>query len=518
MDTQNTFNLDNIKTLSQNDAIEYIKKFFIPLTNGDHAMLKQNGKYEIVKDEVIKKTFFKRMSSELNDFYFKQYTSLKTPTYEFGKEKIIGDYLNLCPNLKAQYKHKFEDYDEDTKNKVQIMLNFIKEVLANNNENSYDYLIKWIANMLKGNKNDSCLYLKGQQGIGKSTLFEFLKKYVLGEDLLLETGSNPLKKQFNGILGGKLLVVFEELENFNVSEWACVSSVLKRFITSDTYTLEEKNINSYQTKNINNYVLNSNNDAIKDDDGRRYFILDVSHKYKENHNYFGSIRKNCFNDIVGEAFYSYMINIDVQNFIPQKFPNTEAKLNSFIKRLDKVYEFIKNEFILKNESIKHTAKELYDLYQHFCTQNLCKKVDRNKFWETLKCVGIEYKKSNGNNWCKISIEDLKEIANKNHWIHELDEFEQTEIINNDDAIINENNELKSIIETQKNEIEELKKQLEELRNAKEQNNNTVNNVASNNKPKKIATKKPIKKLVKETKELNNENDNITPDVDLFADF
>ena len=68
---------------------------------------------------------------------------------------------------------------------------------------------------------------------------EFLKKFVIGLDLLLETGSEPLKSHFNGILAGKLLVVFEELENFSVNEWTAISSRLKRYITSSTYTIEE---------------------------------------------------------------------------------------------------------------------------------------------------------------------------------------------------------------------------------------------------------------------------------------
>ena len=33
--------------------------------------------------------------------------------------------------------------------------------------------------MVRGNKNDSVLYLKGPQGIGKSTLSEFFQNYVI---------------------------------------------------------------------------------------------------------------------------------------------------------------------------------------------------------------------------------------------------------------------------------------------------------------------------------------------------
>ena len=135
--------------------------------------------------------------------------------------------------------------------------------------------------MVKGFKNRAILYLRGGQGIGKSTLFEFIEKFVVGYDLALKSGSEPLISRFNAILGGKLFVYFEELETFNVGQWMAVSSRLKRDSTSDTIVLEDKHTKAYTTNNMNNYAILSNNDAIKDDDGRRYFILDIAtHRQK----------------------------------------------------------------------------------------------------------------------------------------------------------------------------------------------------------------------------------------------
>lgn len=203
---------------------------------------------------------------------------------------FIGkNYINLCPTLKAKNEKKYADYDNETKAKVEIFLSFIKEVLANNSEEMFCYLMKWFSNMIKGGKNDSCLYLKGEQGIGKSTMSEFLKDFVIGHDLTLETGSQPLKNKFNSILTGKLLIILEELEKLSINEWSAVSSVLKRLITSKTFQVESKGCNPFQTDNMNNYIINSNNDCIRDDDGRRYVILDISHKYKSNTQYFSQI-------------------------------------------------------------------------------------------------------------------------------------------------------------------------------------------------------------------------------------
>lgn len=458
------------------------------------------------------------MSKELNAYYFKDYTSLKTITYQLNKDLFIGNELNLCPKMKAIKTKAYCEYDDKTKEGVQAMLNFIKEVLASDNQASYDYLITWIANMLKGNRNDSCLYLKGQQGIGKSTLFEFLKNHVIGLDLLIETGSEPLKSQFNGIIGGKLLIVFEELENFSSNEWTAVSAVLKRWITSNTYTLQDKHIKSYQTHNINNYILNSNNDAIKDDDGRRYFILDVSHKYMRNLDYFGKLRKKSFHDLVGETFYAYMLEVNTNGFIPQNYPDTQSKLNSFVKRLDKVYEFIKEQFVLTNNPLKHTTKELYEMYSQYCNVNNYKKLDKTSFAEKLKQVNIIYKKS-GNTYYKYSADALKEIATKLKWLHELDDV----VDSNNDVDNLENSDiqnLKDIIEQQRNEIhawEGLKSDSDAIyENIIEEKSNEIKKLKDMIEKLKLQKEDELPNIEYEIVEEEKEED--IPEVDLFASF
>jgi hypothetical protein len=135
------FSLDKIKNLSQNEAKSYLIKYFIPLTDGNHAFY-HNGKFEILDTKVVKSTYFNRMSKELNEYYFKLYTSLKTITYQLNEDVFLGDKLNLCPKMKAQKNKSYSEYDVETKLGVEAMLNFIKEVLASDNQASYDYLIK----------------------------------------------------------------------------------------------------------------------------------------------------------------------------------------------------------------------------------------------------------------------------------------------------------------------------------------------------------------------------------------
>lgn len=160
------FSLDKLDTLSKNEMRNYIDKYFIPLTNGDHAMLIDNNKYAIFDDDIIKKTQFNRMDPKLRDYYFKEKRDLKSLVYELNKPQLYGDYLNLCPKLINVYK-ECKLFEEEIKNNLELLFSYIKEVLCNNREDCFEYLMKWLSNMIKGVKNDSVLYLKEPQGIGK---------------------------------------------------------------------------------------------------------------------------------------------------------------------------------------------------------------------------------------------------------------------------------------------------------------------------------------------------------------
>jgi hypothetical protein len=239
------------------------------------------------------------------------------------------------------------------------MRDYILEVLCSDDVQQYEYVMKWFANMAKGKKNDSILYLKGPQGCGKSTISQFLMKHVIGSQLSRETGAEPLISRFNIELGGKLLVVFEELEHLSTNEWNSMSTKLKRYATSDTIMLESKGETRYEATNINNYLIISNF-PLQDASGRRAFLLDISTKRKNDLKYFGGLRNDCFNDEVGDAFFSYLHEIDTKGFYAQQFPQTQAKLDAYAKRLSLTEQFLKFEYILMNKSLDNSVANIYD--------------------------------------------------------------------------------------------------------------------------------------------------------------
>ena len=420
------FSLEHLETLHNDSAKTYITKYFIPLTNGTHAVLQHNNTYELMEHAVVKKTYFDRMDPRLSKFYFKEYLIIRNVVYELGKRALYDNKLNLCQQFKHEPK-PYETFDTKTKEGVDTMLNYMKEVLCSDSVPQYEYLVKWFANMAKGKKNDSILYLKGGQGIGKSTVTQFMMNHVIGRPLSLETGAESLISKFNIELGGKLLVVFEELEHLSTNEWNSMSTKLKRYSTSDTIMLESKGEKRFESSNINNYMILSNHDCIKDDDGRRVYILDVSPKYKGNLVYFGKIRDQCFNDKVGEAFFSYLHEVDTTNFYAQRFPMTQSKLDAFAKRLHPIEQYLKDEYVLTKKSLDNSVQNIFDEYKLYCEdngiRNTSNKIDFNKKMVEL---GFNHYKSSfkgkSSNKYKIDIKDLDNVAKIGHWVHTLDEY------------------------------------------------------------------------------------------------
>jgi hypothetical protein len=302
------------------------------------------------------------------------------------------------------------------------MLNHVKEVVVDSNEINYNFVLDWYAYMCRGGKNKTILYFKAAQGVGKSTLTDFIRIHVIGEQLSLQSGSQALRSNFNAILAGKLFVTFEELENFSINDWANISSTLKRWSTSDVAIYEKKGIDSFSAENINNYNCISNHDSIKDDQGRRYFKSDVSSRRVDDVQYFDNIYDNCFNDEVGEAFYNYLMERDLTKYDNTRVPITQAKLDSFANRLCPIASFLKDVYIMRKEPFFGNVGVIYKLFYSYCDNKGLKNASKIDFCKQLREWNLDFSRHANELRYKISYERLLEHANKQHWIHETDEF------------------------------------------------------------------------------------------------
>jgi len=448
----------NLKDLQ--DAKNYILKFFYPLTNG-MVMFANGSEKKMLSIEVFRTTYAGRFGKELLKWFLQETVSVYDIIIDTHKPFIHNDSINTF----AGFKHGGENRcSRQSKIGRDMMLDFIKQVWCNNNEKSYEYVLNWMANMIQGNKNTTILYLKSFiEGIGKSTVTQFILYHVLGKDICIEANSDALKCSYNEILSGKLMVVFEELESVCDKDWNMMSTKLKRWSTSNEIIYSDKYIKSYTSNNINNYIINTNVEAIKASEGRRYYILDLSTKYKNNHTFFNELYNVCFNDEVGKAFYQFMLRRDVKNFNSQNFTDTQSKKIAQSDRLHPLFKFIKFNYILDNQDMKILTKELYEQYlQYLALTNSVYKTTKNKMIALLREHGIDYKTTNSKMIYNISNEQLKEIGNKHKWFFEDDaeEIDENRLIASGNAVtlVIEPNEAKLL-----KEIERLNKIIDELK-------------------------------------------------------
>lgn len=403
--------------------IDYFTKYFYKLDTGNILFRKGPNNYQILDYQSFNRTFLKITNDKFKKYWDLSNTNIYELVIDPKAEFIEGTNINSFPG----FMHPTPTGEPTEKSKgLKMMLKFIKDVMSSSNE-QFNFLIKWFANIAHGNKNTSILYVKSStQGIGKSTLTDFLCTHVFGTKITLPTcNSQPIKTSNNSILCGKILVCFEELANSSVGEWSEINSKLNTMATESTLMFCDKYIKQYEAKNINSYIINTNDNAIKNLEGRRYFVVDVSTKYKGNHAFFNKLRKTCFNDDVGKEFYHYLLSIDVSDFNSQMFPVTENKKLASDDNLNPAFKFIKFNYILKNIDIDMRTKDLYNQYISYCRMiNYKYTLTKNKFIRLLKEVGLNWKKVNNTPTYQFTVDQLTTVAEKFNWMSDFDEEEQ----------------------------------------------------------------------------------------------
>lgn len=164
------------------------------------------------------------------------------------------------------------------------------------------------------------------KGLGK-VHWDFIGEYVLGTFQVFSTNSiEQVVQKHNFHLMGKILIV--------INEASCTKEVfkawwdkLKNLITDTTISIEPKFKDPFQIDNFLNYVILSNHKnsiLLENAKERRYWCLEVSEEKCQDFTYFDELRKKCFNQNVGNHFYTYMINYNPVVGILE-CPETELK-------------------------------------------------------------------------------------------------------------------------------------------------------------------------------------------------
>lgn len=334
-------------------------------------------------------------------------------------------YINLFKGF--MHKVKPEAFTDFQKTGVQKIWRHIHDVWASENATIFAYLRNWISHMVAGKKMKTCLYLKSGQGTGKSIITEFLQHMVLGQDIVHVTKDiKCISGSFNGELQSKVLLILEELPVENKGEWNKLANDLKVYITNASIRIEQKMKDAIEVPNILNIILMSNNNSLRvDSDDRRTVMLDVSNKYKGNHEYFDTLLQYTLDEEVGNAFYFDCLTHAQANanFKEQIIPQTQSKQDVIVENLHTLYDFIKFCFIQHKQGIDMPFSDFYDQYSGYCSTSATKlHVDSKiRVSKLLADISIDIvRKTNNVRYVEVDAKTLRGIFLKKNWIHSLD--------------------------------------------------------------------------------------------------
>lgn len=274
------------------------------------------------------------------------------------------------------------------KNVIGLFLEHFIYVICSKNMEVFHYLCSWIAFLLQkpGVKIGTALVLVGIQGTGK-TMFTNAICQLLGVYGIENANLNNITGKHNSQILNKMLIVVNEVDSsFGLKRDS--SNILKTLITEKSIDINPKHKETFTALNYANFIFVSNNFIpirIEPDD-RRYCVLQVNGKYKENYTYFGQL----FDSFAADGFYenllTFFLNQDIDNWNPEKtLPFTEAKKTIIDACAGSKYPDIVSFANDNKDELKRGVEkqELYEQYTKWAIQNEKEVRSRHEFNQYL---------------------------------------------------------------------------------------------------------------------------------------
>lgn len=238
-------------------------------------------------------------------------------------------------------------------------------LLCNEREDEYLFLLRWIAYPLQypGAKMATAVVMFGAEGPGKSLLWEQVVRRIYGE-YGTTIGQAQLESQFTGWQSRKLFALAEEV--VSREEMRHYKGVLKHLVTGETLQINEKNMPVREERNHLNFVFLSNSTVplALDDGDRRYLVLYVDRVPPAD--YFVRLVEEIEGGGI-EAFYHYLMNLDLKGFGPHtRPPLNEEKQGLIDGSLAAPRYFVRRWMAGETEFPLTGAVTQDDLWRAFC--------------------------------------------------------------------------------------------------------------------------------------------------------
>ena len=264
---------------------------------------------------------------------------------------IAMDYNPSEPQIFERATNKFvlnnwtgyaiEPAEGTSEEEVLPFLNYLHEIVANNDSHNYNWVLQWVADIFQNpaRKPGTALVLVGKPGAGKSILGEMFIRPIIGyrHSAVLADISNLLQN-FNMDTAFKQFIQCDEALNTRQKSHA---HKLKARITDEMARVEPKNVNAFNVPDYARYMFTSNEifDAVAIVDGqddRRYTVLEVNDKYsashanttvQQKHEYFKNLADWATVENLAKL-HAYLLTVDVDKSFITRPLHTRARVDT----------------------------------------------------------------------------------------------------------------------------------------------------------------------------------------------
>ena len=226
----------------------------------------------------------------------------------------------------------------------KIIGNFIRECWCDSDETIYDWVIKYLAHQVQKPfvKLRKSLVLKSIEGAGKGCIINKIGNIIGKEWYFQPTSSDEVFGEFNHKIRNRSFIFIDEMfYGGNKKE----DGLLKKLITEENLTTNEKYMVQMTTTNRCNFIIASNIDWIipVGPQARRYVILEL----KDGMTKMTEVEKKKIWGVSEESLAKFLWSIDLENWDSDKEISTNALLEQKTRNLNDpiswLYQGIKDE-------------------------------------------------------------------------------------------------------------------------------------------------------------------------------
>jgi hypothetical protein len=372
--------------------IKFPAKTCITLANPEFNPDKKATK--LTNPETISYPIFEYVSMKLARTFTYTYTTFK-PYYlekpEFDDDGIFNLFAGFRANIKPTLKIDMS--------KLTLILDHIKHIWCMDDNNSYNYIIKWFASIFQkpDQKTKVAIILKSEkQQAGKQIIINFIGEYIIGKQYFgTVLNAKHVVGDFNKVIQNKVLTVMDEVS------WGGdikVNNTLKSLITQPTQQIEMKGFDAFEVNDYNNYIFCSNLNwplAVESGDARIY-ARKVSGDVAKNLSYMKKLSAN-FNEETAEHLYNWFLRIDISEFKTQDIPMTEFKRELMFESASSFEKFLfdsRDGYVqnLKDGDVKQ-SEHFYNIFKNWCSTSRIKNSDTaRQFMHKVGKIGLKEKR------------------------------------------------------------------------------------------------------------------------------